>query len=162
MRISQRESVAQVFCEPPIGDLNIIKGEITMNEVRENKFLKIMSIIMLIGGILGAVLSLIPAAVGIIGALIGLSLGDMAMLIISTVLLVIGVILQIIAGVKGMKAATNEALAPACVKLGILCILVSLASNVLGAMTPDGSFSITSLITACIIPGLYTYSAMKK
>ena len=132
-----------------------------MNEVKENKFLKVMSIIMLVCGILGAVISLIPTAVGIIGAVVGLALGQLAALLISTILLVISVVLEIVAGAKGLKASKNAALAPACVKLGIIIIVVSLISNILGALAPDGSFDVTSFITSCILPGLYIYSAKK-
>jgi hypothetical protein len=67
--------------------------------MKENKFLKVMGIIMLVCGVIGAVVSLIPIAWDAILALIGVKLSQMLTLVLGTALLVISVVLQIIAGV---------------------------------------------------------------
>ena len=130
--------------------------------MKENKFLKVMGIIMLVCGVIGAVVSLIPIAWDAILALIGVKLSQMLTRVLGTALLVISVVLQIIAGVKGINASTRPEKAPACVKLGIAIIVLAVLSNILGALAPDGKFDIASLILNAIIPGLYVYSAMQK
>ena len=129
-----------------------------MNEVKQNTFLKVMAIIMLIGGILGAIISLL----GIAGvAILALAGANSAILYLSVALAVLGAVLQIIAGGKGLGAAKDPAKAPACVKLGIVICVLSIVSNIM-TVVGGGEFSISNLITSLIVPGLYTFSAAKK
>ena len=130
--------------------------------MKQNTFLKVMAIIMLIGGILGAIISVIPAAISLLAALAGLDIIWLLILIVANVLSIGGAILQIVAGVKGLGAAKDSAKAPACVKLGIVIIAVCVISNVLIWISPDGKFDISGLLTGLLVPGLYTYSATLK
>lgn len=130
--------------------------------MKENMFLKVMAIIMLIGGILGAIISIIPAAISVLGALADLKLIYMLILIVATIFAVVGAVLQILAGVKGLAAAKDSSKAPECVKLGILIVALCLVSNVLSWIAPNGSVDIVGLLTNLVVPGLYTYSAMQK
>ncbi|MBR6825746.1 MAG: hypothetical protein IKM59_04280 [Oscillospiraceae bacterium] len=129
-----------------------------MNEVKQNTFLKVMAIIMLIGGILGAIVSLI----GIAGvAVLALAGANSTLLYLSVAIAVLGAVLQIIAGGKGLGAAKNPAKIPGCIKIGVVVIVVSILSTVV-SLIGGGEFKITNLITSLIVPVLYTVAAAKK
>ena len=129
-----------------------------MNEVKQNTFLKVMAIIMLVGGILGAIVSLI----GIAGvAVLALAGANSALLYLSVAIAVLGAVLQIVAGGKGIGAAKNPAKIPGCVKIGIVVIVVSILSTVI-SLIGGGEFKIMNLITSLIVPVLYTVAAAKK
>ena len=130
--------------------------------MKQNTFLKVMAIIMLICGILGAIVSVIPAAISALGALAGLKFIWLIALIIATVFSITSAVLQIVAGAKGMGAAKDPAKAPACVKLGIAIIALCVIANVLTWIAPGGNIDIVSLLSGLVIPGLYTYSATIK
>ncbi len=130
--------------------------------MKQNTFLKVMAIIMLIGGILGAVISVIPAAISVLGALAGLDFIWLIALIISTVMAIGGAVLQIIAGVKGLGAAKDPSKAPQCVKLGIIIIALCIISNILVWIAPDGSLDIVNLLSGLLVPALYIFSATQK
>ncbi len=129
-----------------------------MNEVKQNTFLKVMAIIMLIGGILGAIVSLI----GIAGvAVLALAGANSTLLYLSVAIAVLGAVLQIIAGGKGLGAAKNPAKIPGCIKIGVVVIVVSILSTVV-SLIGGGEFKIMNLITSLIVPVLYTVAAAKK
>jgi len=129
-----------------------------MNEVKQNTFLKVMAIIMLIGGILGAIVSLI----GIAGvAVLALAGANSTLLYLSVAIAVLGAVLQIIAGGKGLGAAKDPAKVPGCIKIGVVVIIVSILSTVV-SLIGGGEFKIMNLITSLIVPVLYTVAAAKK
>lgn len=129
-----------------------------MNEVKQNTFLKVMAIIMLIGGILGAIVSLI----GIAGvAVLALAGANSTLLYLSVAIAVLGAVLQIIAGGKGLGAAKDPAKIPGCIKIGVVVIVVSILSTVV-SLIGGGEFKIMNLITSLIVPVLYTVAAAKK
>ena len=129
-----------------------------MNEVKQNTFLKVMAIIMLIGGILGAIVSLI----GIAGvAVLALAGANSTLLYLSVAIAGLGAVLQIIAGGKGLGAAKDPAKIPGCIKIGVVVIVVSILSTVV-SLIGGGEFKIMNLITSLIVPVLYTVAAAKK
>ena len=113
---------------------------------------------MLICGILAAIIALLGVAGVAVLALAGANSG---LLYAGVAMAVLGAVLQIIAGAKGIGASKNPEKAPACVKLGIVIILVSVLSNVV-SMIGGGDFSVASLATGLLVPVLYTVSAAKK
>ena len=127
--------------------------------MKKNTFLKVMSIIMLICGILGAIISVIPAAISVLAAMLDVDFIYTIMLIAATVFAIVGAILQIVAGVKGLIACNLPAKIPSCIKLGIVIIALSVLSNVLSWIAPGGEIDIASLALNLVIPGLYVFSA---
>ncbi|MBE6985127.1 MAG: hypothetical protein E7434_05905 [Ruminococcaceae bacterium] len=130
--------------------------------MKQNTFLKVMAIIMLVGGILGAIVSVIPAAISVLGALAGLDFIWLLALIIASVFAIVSSVLQIVAGAKGLGAAKDPAKAPTCVKLGIVIMALCVLSSTLTWIAPGGSFDVVSLLSGLVIPGLYTFSATRK
>ena len=117
-----------------------------------------MAIIMLIGGILGAIVSLI----GIAGvAVLALAGANSTLLYLSVAIAVLGAVLQIIAGGKGLGAVKDPAKIPGCIKIGVVVIVVSILSTVV-SLIGGGEFKIMNLITSLIVPVLYTVAAAKK
>ena len=145
----------------------------------KNIFLKIISIILLIGGIIYLII-----AIGALGAdalaklvpEIGTELGPKAgVLLIAGVLMLIAGIIEIVAGRTGLKASKDPSKAKACVVLGIIMMIPSVVAFALSIVlltflvaqspTPVHSFyygpAIGSLIIGVALPLLYIFAAKK-
>lgn len=124
------------------------------------KFLKITSILMIIGGII-AVIAGVIAILGIsaLAALAGSAEGT-GLLYASSILVTVSSVIQIIAGAKGLKACKAPEIAGKCVTWGIVIAVLSIISLVIG-LIGGGDFSITNLALNLLVPGLYVYGALK-
>lgn len=124
------------------------------------KFLKITSILMIIGGII-AVIAGVIAILGIsaLAALAGSAEGT-GLLYASSILVTVSSVIQIIAGAKGLKACKAPEIAGKCVTWGIVIAILSIISMVIG-LIGGGDFSITNLALNLLVPGLYIYGALK-
>ena len=119
--------------------------------MKGQKFLKVTSILMIIGGVLAAITGLL-ALLGIsaLAAMAGSAEGT-GLLYASSALAIVSSIIELIAGIKGVGA---------CVKWGIIIVALSIVSMVIGLIA-GGSFSFTSLVLNLIVPGLYIYGAIQ-
>lgn len=124
------------------------------------KFLKITSILMIIGGIIAAIAGVI-AILGV-SALVALagSAEGIGLLYASSILVTIISVIEIIAGAKGLKACKVPENAGKCVTWGIVIAVLSIISMVIG-LIGGGKFNITSLVLNLLVPGLYVYGALK-
>lgn len=124
------------------------------------KFLKITSILMIIGGIIAAIAGVI-AILGV-SALVALagSAEGIGLLYASSILVTITSVIEIIAGAKGLKACKVPENAGKCVTWGIVIAVLSIISMVIG-LIGGGEFKITSLVLNLLVPGLYVYGALK-
>ena len=140
-------------------------------EQKGSKLLKIVSIIMMIGGIVSAVFSVILAGLGtavmtqpevsnaVDSALAangysGSTGPVMAVIWIAVVVSVVCAVVEIIAGVKGKKNWNNPAAAQGMMILGIVCAALSLVSNILFA-TGGLGVQIVSILSGMVLPVLY-------
>ena len=135
------------------------KEEKTMTN-NGQKFLKITSILMIIGGIIAAIAGVI-AILGV-SALVALagSAEGIGLLYASSILVTIISVIEIIAGAKGLKACKVPENAGKCVTWGIVIAVLSIISMVIG-LIGGGKFNITSLVLNLLVPGLYVYGALK-
>ena len=135
------------------------KEEKTMTN-NGQKFLKITSILMIIGGII-AVIAGVIAILGV-SALVALagSAEGIGLLYASSILVTIISVIEIIAGAKGLKACKVPENAGKCVTWGIVIAVLSIISMVIG-LIGGGEFNITSLVLNLLVPGLYVYGALK-
>ena len=131
---------------------------------QKSTFLKVMGIIMIVGGILGIIL----AVVGILGvgalAAIAVASGveiSSGLLIVSGILAIVGAIVELIAGINGVKNCDKPQLAQKCVVLGIAIIGISIVSNVLTLIAYAESFSIFSVLLSLVVPVLYVVAALQ-
>lgn len=139
--------------------------------------LKVASIIMMVGGIIGAVVSVIMAiVVGLGAAVLSTDEGKaaiaesnvdgstatvvMGLIVVATIILVIGSVLEIIAGVKGKKNWNNPAAAQSLMIFGIVVAAVTLIGNILFASGGAGT-QVVSILTGLVVPVLYIIGAVQ-
>ena len=132
--------------------------------MKGQSFLKITSILMIVGGII-AVIAGVIAILGV-SALVAIagSAEGAGLLYASSIIVTIASVIEIIAGVKGLKACKAPELAKKCVTWGILIMVVSIVRQLLPmviGLIGGGKFSITNLALNLLVPGLYIYGAMQ-
>ena len=79
---------------------------------------------------------------------------------VTSVLMIIGGVIGVIAGIKGIGACNAPQKAAACIKWGIIIAVLSIISMIIG-LVAGGEFSFTSLILNLLVPGLYIYGAIQ-
>ncbi len=139
--------------------------------------MKIASILMIIGGILGVVgsvfMAMLSAGVMAIGSnpelqkiftdVVKTTKAVSAVLWVGVAVLVISSVIEIIAGIKGKKNCNNPAMGKTLLVWGIVTAVVSVVGNVLyaSADTASNAIVIASCATGLVIPVLYIIGAVK-
>lgn len=120
-------------------------------------YLKVTGILMIIGGSIG----IIVGVVALLGAtaLAKLLETSAAGLIFGCILVLVSAIVQLIAGITGVKNCSRPEKAKTCIKLGVAVALLSLAGNII-SVAAGNSFSFTNLITGLALPVLYIVGAV--
>lgn len=127
-------------------------------EAKGAKFLKVTGIIMIIGGALGIILGIIALlGVGVL-ALAGASAG---ILTFAAILSLVSAIVQLIAGIKGVKNANKPEKAQSCIVWGAVVAVLSVLGNIL-TVVGGGEFDVTSLLLGLVLPVLYIVGAVKN
>ena len=128
--------------------------------MKGQKFLKVTSILMIIGGVIAAIAGVI-AIIGIsaIAALTGSAEGT-GLLYASSIIVTVASIIQLIAGIKGLGACKDPMKSEGCIKWGIIIAVLSIVSMIIGVVG-GGDFNITSLLLNLLLPGLYAYGAVQ-
>ena len=123
-------------------------------------FLKVTSILMVIGGII-ALLAGVFAILGVsaLAALMGSAEGT-GLLYAGSVLAVVTSAVEILAGAKGLKACRLPEKAGECVILGIAIVALSMIS-MLVSVKGGGEFKIINLVVNLLVPVLYILGAVK-
>ena len=119
------------------------------------KFLKVMSILCLVFGIIGLIgLVIVLASAGLLA-----SLGQ-AVPVASTVIGIIETIILIVAGVYGLKASADPAKAGKAVVFGIILIALAIVSMAIGIAEAGEAGLSWMNFTGLIIPVLYLIAAI--
>lgn len=128
--------------------------------MKGQKFLKITSILMIIGGVIGAISGII-AIIGVsaLAALAG-SAEDTGMFYASSIIVTVASVIQFIAGIKGVVACSVPKKAGSCIKWGIVIAILTIVSIITGFVA-GGEFSVINLVLNLLVPGLYVYGASK-
>lgn len=126
--------------------------------MKGQKFLKVTGILMIIGGVIG-IIGGIVAILGVSGlaALAGSAEGT-GMLYAASILCLVSGIIQLIAGIKGVKNCTKPEMAQKCMVWGIIVAIFCVLGNVLN-MVGGSELNMSSLVTGLILPALYIYGA---
>ena len=121
-------------------------------------FLKVTGILMIIGGAVSIILSII-AALGI-AALAYISDGTVssALLYASVILMIVSAVAELVAGIIGVANCKKPEKAGSCNVWGIIVAVLSVAGTVLNSVD-GGSFSAFSLILGLVLPALYIIGA---
>lgn len=136
-----------------------------MEQQNGSMLLKVMSIIMMIAGIVGAVASFIVAiVVGFLQTAVVVASADgqsvkgagpvMGLLWAGVIILVAGAVIEIIAGVKGKKNWNNPAQAQTLMIWGIVAAVISLIGNILFS-TGTQSVQFFTILSGLVVPVLY-------
>lgn len=127
--------------------------------MKGQSFLKITSILMIVGGIIAVITGVIAIlGISVLAALSG-SVEVTVLLYVSSILVTVASVIQIITGVKGLKACKAPETAGKCVTWGIVIAVLSIISLVIG-LIGGGDFNITMALNL-LMPGLYIYGAMQ-
>ncbi len=126
--------------------------------MKGHKFLKVTGILMIIGGAFGIIAGIV-AILGVSGlaALVGSAAGT-GILYMASILCLVSGIVQLIAGIMGVKNCEKPEMAQKCIVWGAIVAALSILGNILNVVAGSG-FSVTSLITGLILPALYIYGA---
>ena len=124
------------------------------------KFLKVTSILMIIGGALAGVSCLL----GIAGVAVLASLADghaaALMLYLALALALAAAVAEFIAGLKGLKTCKTGGDAHKCVVWGAVVAGITVVSSVMN-VAGGGSVDAMSILLSLVVPGLYIYGAMQ-
>lgn len=126
--------------------------------MKGNKFLMVTGILMIIGGAFGIIAGIV-AILGVSGlaALAGSAAGT-GMLYLASFLCLASGIVQLIAGVMGVKNCEKPEMAQKCIIWGAIVAVLSVLGNILNVVV-GSSFNVTSLLIGLILPALYIYGA---
>ena len=129
--------------------------------MKGQKFLKVTGILMIIGAALSILFGVIIGGVGaLIAKFAGAStLGFAFYLGLATTL--VGGIIQLIAGINGVKHCNKPENAKKCITWGIIVIALCVISNIL-TVVGGGEFSIVNLLTGLVIPVLYLVGGIQN
>ncbi len=139
-----------------------------MQEQKGSMLLKVASIIMIVGGIAGAVGAVLLAALAGVSTAVaendavqqavkeaGTTTKEVTTVLwIATAIAVVGAVVEIIAGFKGKKNWNKPEMAKTLMIWGVICAAVSLVSIILSAVN-DGSGVVISILTGLVVPVLY-------
>jgi len=128
-------------------------------EQPKNKLLQICGILMIIGGSLGIILSIVAVIAAL--ALVALVGGTAIYVLIAAIIAIVSSIVSLIAGVTGVKNAAVPANAGKCITIGMINIALSLLGNVIGVIGGNSFFSI-STFTGLVLPALYLVGAYQN
>ena len=127
--------------------------------MKGRKFLKVTGILMIIGGafgIIGGIVAMIGA--GALAAVLETSAGG---LILASVLILASAVFQLIAGIMGVKNCDKPEKAQACLVMGIIVAILSVAGNVTSNVL-GSDFNVFNYATGLVIPILYIIGAAKN
>lgn len=138
-------------------------------ENKSNRFLKVTGILMIIGGALGIIVGIISVAgVGLLTSLaaeVGINVGG---IIFSTVLMLVGAIIELVTGIIGVKNAAKPDKAQICIVLGIIVAVVSVIGNFWSSAATASitettfSLNVVGLITGLVLPVLFLIGAFQS
>lgn len=121
-------------------------------------FLKVTSILMIIGGALGALSCLLGIAGVALLAAAADSHAAALLLYVALVLAIFACVVEFIAGLKGLKTCKTGENADKCVVWGVIVTAIIVVSTVINLLN-GGEFSITNILLNLVVPVLYIYGA---
>lgn len=123
-------------------------------------YLKVTGILLLIGGILGVLCyGLLTLVLGI--ALVDQGTGNGAIPVTAIVVVyVIAAIIQLVAGVMGIKGCNQSSKADGCLKIGIVVLIISVLAAIVNMAGAGFTLSgVLNGLLGLVVPGLYIYGA---
>ena len=137
---------------------------------KSNKFLKVTGILMIIGGsinLLGSVLLLLFGVLFVDAAihtsLTGTQDAAVGVIVAGIVLIIAASIIQFAAGVAGAKNAKNPEKAGICICFGVLTVVIYLVSQVLNFLggAVHNYIDVMVIVFGLVVPALYLVGAFQ-
>lgn len=125
--------------------------------MKGKNFLKVTGILMIIGGafgIIGGIISIVGVAA--LAAVLETSAGG---LMFASILVLISAIIELIAGISGVKNCARAEKAQSCLIMGILVALLCIAGNITSIVL-GSSVAWYSWIVGLVLPVLYIIGAV--
>ena len=117
-------------------------------------FLKVCGILMIIGGGISCLISLI-AIIGVAAAFVA----GAGLLAFALIVGIIGAVLELVTGIIGVKNCAKPEAATKCLAWGVVVLVLNVLSVILSAVN-SGDFGFFSFITSCIVPVLFIIGAV--
>lgn len=127
--------------------------------MKGQKFLKITGILMIIAAVISILAGVVVGGFGALAAGLGAASGLTGSYWVALLLTLGGGIIQMIAGIKGIKYSKNSEKSKKLIGWGVVVALFSLAGVAMN-MVNGGEFSVTSILTGVAVPVLYIYGAV--
>ena len=127
------------------------------NRSNGSSFLRVCGILMIIG----AILSLVFAVIAVIVIRQPGSGLNTPIHWVSVVLAFVGSVIELIAGILGVRYADKPEKAKTCIVCGVLVILMTLLSQVISAVS-GGEVNFLNALTGLLVPILYVIGAFKN
>ncbi len=125
-------------------------------------FLKVTGILMIIGGAIAIITSVLSLITIITMMAVIVYAGFSPLLAWITVILAFGgSILELIAGIMGVKYCDDPQKAKMLVGYGVIIVAICILNNIIGLIIGAG-FSVVSLLVGLVIPILYIIGASKN
>ena len=125
--------------------------------MKGKNFLKVTGILMIVGGSIGLIAGVLAViSVGAVASLLETSAG---VLMFASVLILVSAIVQLIAGILGIKYCAKPEKAKTCIIMGALVAGLSLVGTLM-SVSLGNDFNIMSMITGLVLPVLYIVGAM--
>lgn len=129
--------------------------------MKSNGLLKVVGILMIIGGSVLTIIGIIAAAgVGLVAAALG-SEANMTLLLVSAILLLLNGIVTLVAGILGVANAAKPAKAGSCIVFGVLAVILAVLSSILN-VAGGNNFSPVNLLIGLVLPVLYLIGAFQN
>lgn len=121
-------------------------------------FLKVTGIIMIVGGALGIILGIVALIAAI--AANALAGGALGLLIVAALIALVGSVLQLIAGIIGVKNCNKPEKAQTCIVWGAIVAALNVLSVVL-TVAQGGDIAVSGIL-GIVVPALFIFGAIKN
>lgn len=121
-------------------------------------FLKVTGIIMIVGGALGIILGIVALIAAI--AANALAGGALGLLIVAALIALVGSVLQLIAGIVGVKNCNKPEKAQTCIVWGAIVAALNVLSVVL-TVAQGGDIAVSGIL-GIVVPALFIFGAIKN
>lgn len=130
-------------------------------EYKSNTLLKVTSILMIVGGVLGILVGLLYAlgAGGL--ALVAGEGGAVAAILLTTVFTLLSMSLNVAAGIVGVVNANKPHKAKTCIVFGGIIIGLTVLGGLVN-MSQGNGFDVLGLLVGLVLPGLYMAGAFQN
>lgn len=121
-------------------------------------FLKVTGIIMIVGGALGIILGIVALIAAI--AANALAGGAGGLLVVAALIALVGSVLQLIAGIIGVKNCNKPEKAQTCIVWGAIVAALNVLSVVL-TVAQGGDIAVSGIL-GIVVPALFIFGAIKN